>query len=764
MCYLVSITPQNPVPTLCHLCSLPARDLAGVQFAWILVAAITTLGNVIIPMFGKSRAVRSAVVLFSAGLVLATCLVGAWLWFDIRRTIEDRTQTRAALIAWQEVYSAAKEMETATRGYVITRDDAYLDPIQAATRRLPRLLLEAAQAEKLRDGGLTMAKVEEMQKRVHALFSANQESITVTQREGTAAAIELFKEQDAKSRLDDLRGLMGGHSAGLDRRLRTLDAQMGLKLTQGGRALFALVVAALVSSGAAGVLLRQTLLQARRSERLAREKVQADRESLEKSAFLATMSHEIRTPMNSILGFGELLLADAPDEKHRRYSRSIVRSGQALLQLINDILDFSKIEAGMVAVETDPVDVRELADFVRQLFAHQCEERGITLEASVDDSVPKSLMLDAGRLRQILVNLVGNAIKFTPAGTVAVQCRAGPPDLTGTVCPLIIEVSDTGMGIPAAKLDHIFDPFVQAKANRDAELKGTGLGLAIVKRLTLLMGGTVLVRSEEGNGSVFTIKLPEVEISARLPQSITSAAETAVDFDALQPSVILVVDDNPENLAVMRGFFDGTHHTLVTAKNGREAIDWLESHDPPAVVLMDIRMPVLDGRSALKEIRRRANFGLLPVVAVTASSLAHEEKDLRAAFDGYVRKPFSRAQLFSQLAHFIPARPAEETPPEEPTESGPAPAAWRPLVDRLHELEQTVWPAVSRAMVLGEVTEFATELQRLAQSAGCAPLDRLATRLLDQSAAFSLDALEKTLEEFPVLIASLEEYVRATPP
>ncbi|MFN0127685.1 MAG: ATP-binding protein [Verrucomicrobiales bacterium] len=389
-------------------------------------------------------------------------------------------------------------------------------------------------------------------------------------------------------------------------------------------------------------------------------------------------------------------------------------------------------------------------------------EEGVVLEIEVEDWIPASLLLDAARLRQVVINLVGNAVKFTPAGTVWLRFRGRPPVEGSHKCQLRVEVSDTGVGIPAGRLEHVFDPFVQAKASRDAEMKGTGLGLAIVKRLTSLMGGSLEVRSEEGKGSTFTVVLPDVGISSKLASSVTMGTESAVDFNELRPASLLVVDDNPDNLSVVQGYFDGTHHHVATATNGREALDWLENNPRPDVILMDIRMPVLDGRAALAAMRRNGEYNLLPVIAVTASSLSHEEKALREAFDGYVRKPFTRAQLFSELAQFIPRAPIA-TPDPAADADGPAPAEWRPLVTRLRALEQTTWPSVRDGMVMSEVIRFGSDLRQLAADTPCPPLEALASRILEAAESFSLESLEKDLNAFPALVSQLDQCLSATP-
>lgn len=708
----------------------------------------------------KDNASKTALVMFAGALVVVTFVAGLWIYQALRDSIRMRTETRSLLIAWQQVYSNLKDAETGARGYVLTAEDAYLEPFDKAMESMAGLLQTIAQTEGRIQRGLDTEKLASFQKLVDTFRARTRELITVSRREGRDNAIEVIHEGSQKKSMDDIRAFCESRLVAIDGQLRELDATMLSNLVMGGRSLAALGLAAAIAGLAAWAMLREALRHARRSEVYREEKQQSERANREKSTFLATMSHEIRTPMNAILGFGELIHSDARDEKQKRYAASIVRSGQALLQLINDILDLSKIEAGMLQISATPVNVREIADFTRQLFAHQCSAKGVELNTSVAEDVPASLLLDGARLRQIVLNLVGNAIKFTTTGHVAVRFRGERTGGQRSTFKLVLEVEDTGVGIPADRIDEIFDPFVQAKANRDTELKGTGLGLAIVKRLVTLMDGTVEVRSAEGKGTLFTVTLPHVEISARLPQAL-SIEQLEVDFNLLKPSSIFVVDDNSMNLAVVQGYFDRTHHSITTASNGREALEWLETHRPD-VVLMDIRMPVMDGRTALTELRKRHDLQLLPVIAVTASSLMRDEDELRATFDGYVRKPYSRAQLFEELSHFIP-RHVNETKAVSREDDSPVQESWTPLVKRLRELEQSEWPSVRDSMVMSQVSGFASQLSALGKSASCPPLELFAVNLQNQAESFSLDKLEKTLNGFPSLIAHLEKRVASVP-
>jgi signal transduction histidine kinase len=281
----------------------------------------------------------------------------------------------------------------------------------------------------------------------------------------------------------------------------------------------------------------------------------------EKSAFLANMSHEIRSPMNAILGFSELLEPEGLTPKQSQYVRAIRDSGASLLQLINDILDLSKLEAGKLELHPDPTDMRDSCEFLRTVFGQQAVMKSLQLQFELAPDMPRALLLDRLRLRQVLVNLLGNAIKFTERGCVKTRVAWQSQENGGTGT-LLIDVEDTGIGILADKLEEIFKPFVQADARRTAEREGTGIGLTIVKRLIELMGGSLAVESTVGQGTVFHLRFTNVPVSGRLPVGDHAEPGGAVDFNDFAPAVLLVVDDNRTNRDLMAGIFEQTHHRV----------------------------------------------------------------------------------------------------------------------------------------------------------------------------------------------------------
>jgi CheY-like chemotaxis protein len=373
------------------------------------------------------------------------------------------------------------------------------------------------------------------------------------------------------------------------------------------------------------------------------------------------------------------------------------------------------------------------------------------------------LLLDRLRLRQVLVNLLGNAIKFTERGFVKTRV-SWHSEKNGETGTLLIDVQDTGIGIPADKLEEVFQPFVQADSRRMAEREGTGIGLTIVKRVTKLMGGSLTVESTVGQGTAFHLRFPDVPVSRLSPVGDHAEPGRAVDFDDFAPAVFLVVDDNQANRALMAGIFERTHHRVLFANNGQEALDHLKQGRPD-VVLLDIRMPVMDGRTTLAEIRKQAKMASLPVIAVTASSKAGEEHELRAQFSGFIRKPFSRQTLFLALAQFLqkasPESGLESPDPAETLQSIPiaAPnqaAQWRELALELRQQQADIWPTLRDSLAVNETRTFAHKLFLLGQSAQCAPLATYAATLTTFADSYAIGQMEHHLAAFPKLVESIE--------
>ena len=698
-------------------------------------------------------------VLLAAAMAITALVLNSITWSKLQTSISAWQQANETKIEWERLLSVLKDAETGQRGFLLSGDEQYLEPFETARASMSTCLARLTELD--HEKHLFQNDLAELKKTIRTRLDLAGESIVVRRREGLGPAIQVITTGQDKELMDKIR-LKITFLAGLQQKIvDRLTSVMEHDLMWGYAGAMASGWIALLAGAVALYLVRETIRQAGREVRLAAEKSRAEESNRQKSNFLAMMSHEIRTPMNAILGFSELLDEEASSERQKRYTGSILASGRALLQLINDILDLSKIEAGMLQMKTEPVDVREVGAFVMQLFHHQAVQKGVALKVEIPDSIPHSMLIDSVRLRQVLINVVGNALKFTDEGHVILRFSTDPSVSRPNIVVLRIEVEDTGAGIPDALQQEIFEPFVQGGSPKSGEMLGTGLGLSIVRRLTALMHGTIRLTSALGTGSTFQFEFPNVEVSARLPQLLAKEEEDAVDFDSLRPSHLLIADDNATNRDLLQGIFENTHHRVTLVADGAAAVNAV-LNERPDLVLMDVRMPNTDGREALKSIRSRPEYSLLPVIAVTASSLSAEEQEVRQTFDGFVRKPLSRASLFHELAHFIPRNDTPSTAMPEPSLTREEVARWGVLVSQLRSFEQDSWPALCDGMVMSEVKGFASRLLQMAQTAQCQPLESYARLLTGDVETFSISALERRLAEFPKCITDIESCLTAT--
>ena len=643
------------------------------------------------------------------------------------------------------------DSETGARGYVITGNANFLQPYAAAHTNFPihfdRLV------ELVHDDPVLIKKVTDLRAQAELVLNWHKNLVTARMQSFQQAQALVASGNgkalmdEARTRADDLFDLQTSMITDLRTSFRSELTHASLTSIVAG---FLGIVAGFIAFW----LSRLSVKQKQHEHELMEAKLHAERSNQEKTLFLANMSHEIRTPMNAILGFSELLEPSLKEPKQRQYVKIIRSSASSLLVIINDILDVSKIESGVIELRLEPTDPREICDFLHSLFSEPAAKKNIRLQCHIAEGLPHAVLMDRIRLRQVFINLVGNAVKFTDQGSIDIRINS-EKQASSSQITLVIEVQDTGVGIPQDKLDAIFRPFVQSGVHREKENQGTGLGLSIVKRLTELMGGTVTVASVMGQGSAFSLRFPDVPISARLPAQAKLAYASEVNFDELQPATLLVVDDNKTNCNLIAEMFEGTHHRLIFAGSGEEALEKIKVA-VPSIVLLDVRMPGMDGRETLREIRKIAGMELVPIIAVTASSLMSEDISLKERFSGYVRKPFSKRELFEELSEFLPGQPKAESGSAKTDAPAVTPARVSPeLLAQLRLLMVDPWPSIRDSVAVNESKVFAQGLEGLGQRWQCEPLVTYAQKILHDAENYAVTDLEKHLGEFAVLVEQL---------
>ena len=428
---------------------------------------------------------------------------------------------------------------------------------------------------------------------------------------------------------------------------------------------------------------RLEIMVEQRTKQLTEARDEAERLSRAKSAFLANMSHEIRTPMNGVLGMTELLSREDLSEIQRDYVNSIQQSGSVLLRVIDDVLDFSRIESGRLEIESLVFDLSEVLQDIERLFRASATDKGLKLEVSLEDGLHRFRRGDSKRVTQILFNLVGNALKFTDQGAVRISAN----QMDTTTDAVLIEVSDTGIGIPDETQRHLFQAFQQADSSTSRKYGGSGLGLIISRRLAQLMNGDITFESNPGKGSTFRVRL-QLPKAAADEGKVQNQSDSESPPHGHRPAQVLVAEDNPVNQVVAQEMLVYLGCSVHLADNGQQALDAFGAGHFD-LVLMDIHMPGMDGIEATRRIRRleqnRGDARRTPIIALTADVLPEQREACeRDGMDGFLAKPFDLNQLKSVLEQWLrapdapragsetssaPAGSSDTVPPE--SESGP---------------------------------------------------------------------------------------------
>ena|GEM_PF-2648993 len=461
---------------------------------------------------------------------------------------------------------------------------------------------------------------------------------------------------------------------------RLAQQQRNLRLTKLG-----VVILVVFSVMGLGLFFLRRINAAHDQMQLAME--QAETANRAKSEFLANMSHEIRTPMNAILGFAQLVQESEPSKRQRTHLDGVQRAARALLRILNDILDHSKIEAGHLDLEVAPFDLADLLAGVVDLFSFQVSDKGLQLEVRVDPSLPSVVLGDATRLRQVLVNLVGNALKFTESGRIQVDVERGSH--TDSDLTLAVAVRDTGIGMSPEQLPRIFSAFTQADTSITRRYGGTGLGLSISSQLVALMGGVLTVESRAGEGSTFRFTVRVGTDAGSETASHASAQQPQVDLSQvarLKGAKALVVDDLEANRLLLATLLEALGMEVTTSDNGRDAVALCVSKHFN-VVLMDLQMPEMDGFEATRRIRASSGQDAPPVIAVSASALLRDrEACLAAGMVDHVAKPIERDRLVAALLQWVVGDAGAQAPSSRRADKPIDRAALGPLVAELGPL------------------------------------------------------------------------------
>ena len=473
-----------------------------------------------------------------------------------------------------------------------------------------------------------------------------------------------------------------------------------------------------------------------------------------KTEFLANMSHEIRTPMNSIIGFAEILDKEITNPVHKEYLSSIKKGGNALLAIINDILDLSKIEAGKLNIKKETINPSKMFLEIESIFHGKIISKNISFIVEIDKNIPKYIILDGIRTRQILFNLIGNAIKFTQIGYIKLKVENIYKDNIKNKVDLLFSIEDTGIGIDEKNLKSIFNAFEQQGDQDIAKYGGTGLGLAICTKLVHMMNGEIKVQSKKNVGSTFTVILKDIDISS-IQEEIVSQKLLSSNI-IFKKSKILVVDDVEENRKLMEASLKDFDLELTMAENGKEAIDKLKNLNVD-LILMDLRMPIMDGYEAAGIIKADDKLKQIPLIALTASVMGEAlEKVSQYGFDGYLRKPVIIEELIEELSkyleyHFIDEHIAQNNHLKildfEKLEV---------VLDKLQNELNSEWINIKDGGDFSLIEKFANKLNDLSIEEDIYILNDYAQELIKNINAFDIEKVDYLMNTYLELIENLK--------
>ncbi len=585
--------------------------------------------------------------------------------------------THEVIAQLQAVQLSLMQAESGERAYLITAREEYLPGYEAAAFDTKQHL--ARVRELTADNVVQQKRLEILKPLIASRIEQLEHAIGVRRTEGLDAAAEFLQSDRARKTSDHIRRRVGEMKAHEERLLGERATLLHTSVAQGSSVFWIITALNFVILGFSFYLVNRYITHRRRAEEtLKQAKDAAEGANVAKSAFLANMSHEIRTPMTAILGYVDALLEPGQTQSDRLdATQTIRRNARHLMDLIDEVLDLSKIEAGKMTLERIACEPPQLLFDVISMMRPRATDKKLTLNLVFDGPVPTLIKTDPLRLKQVLVNLVGNAIKFTETGGVEVRvsCRR---DAATAATTLVFAITDSGIGIDGANIERLFHPFTQADESMTRRFGGTGLGLSISQRLTRMLGGEMTLKSQVGAGSTFTVAfdvgpVADADMVENVSESIkqhavtsTGAAGAAPPQEITLDATILLAEDGIDNQRLISTYLKRAGAEVVIAENGRVAVEQASSRAFD-VILMDMQMPDVDGYAATSDLRSR---GLaVPIIALTAHAMSEDRaKCLNAGCTDYLTKPVDRSVLLSVIKSYLPqTRAAAQDAKERPT-------------------------------------------------------------------------------------------------